>query len=437
MAYLILGNVVLSYGMETAFFRFINKNSAQKKQVQSTVLTSLLVTTTLFFGLGMVFSEPLARHLDFKEHYVVYALCILALDALVILPFAWFRANERPMRYAVIKIGNVLLNLGGNLFFFLVLPELAATSGGIWSTIATTDTILYVFIANLIASGLTLVVVIPIYFKIKLGFHPTIWKAMFRYALPVLVAGIAFSINEAFDKILLKYLLPPTIADVQVGVYAACYKLGVFMTLFSTAFRLGIEPFFFNHAQDANAKITYATITKYFVIFGSCIVLVVIVFIDVLKRILVPDPDFWVALDSVPIILMANLCLGIYHNLSVWYKVTDRTAYGAFISIIGALLTIVLNFILIPSYSYLGSAYTTLAAYATMMVLSYFFGRKIYPIPYDIKRILGYLAMATVFSVLSFYLFKGNYYFSMPLLGIFFFILYKNEGQELKQLLGR
>ncbi len=436
MAFLILGNVLLSYGMETAFFRFINKHAEQKSEVQSTALTSLTVTTFIFLGITLLFNDSIAEFLDFRSEFITYGLLILALDALCVLPFVWFRANEQPMKYAVIKIFNVLVNLGLNLFFFLWLPKLAASApGSFWDTINLTENkVAYVFIANLIASAVTLLILLPRYVRIGFKFNRLIWKGMMRYAMPVLIAGIAFSINEAFDKILLKYLLPEDIAETEVGVYAACYKLGVFMTLFATAFRLGIEPFFFNHAANASAPQTYAKITKYFTIFGSCILLFVIVYIDIFKLILIPDPKFWDALVVVPFILLANLCLGIYHNFSVWYKVTDKTRYGAYISVAGAVITLVLNFLLIPLISYKGSAIATLAAYGSMMVLSYFLGQRNYAIPYDIRKIGGYLMLAVVFSALSFYVFEGNLIIGSALLLVFLFWVFFAEKDELKRI---
>ncbi|GAA4109970.1 polysaccharide biosynthesis C-terminal domain-containing protein [Aquimarina addita] len=438
MPLIILGNVLLSYGMETAFFRFINKDSSKKRIVQSTVLTSLTTSTILFLSLGLIFKQELAVFLEFEIHYIVYALLILALDALVVLPFVWYRSNERPMRYAIIKIFNVLINLGLNLFFVLILPTLAKENTSFWNTIYLKDDLVsYIFIANLIASGATFIVMIPLYTKIRFGFDKTIWKMMMRYAFPVLISGIAFSINEAFDKLLLKYLLPENIAEAQVGIYAACYKLGVFMTLFSTAFRLGIEPFFFNYASAKNAKETYAKITLYFSILGSFILLGVIVFSNLLKGLVVTNPDYWEAMIIVPIILLANLCLGIYHNLSVWYKVTDRTKYGAYISVVGAMITLALNFLLIPIYSYIGCAIATLAAYGTMMILSWYFGRKYYPVPYDLKKIGMYMMLSIGFSTLSFYVFDSNYYISVPLLLVFLVVLYTFEKKEIQQILKR
>ncbi|WP_151892750.1 oligosaccharide flippase family protein [Patiriisocius marinistellae] len=437
MSYIILGNVLLSYGMETAFFRFINKDASNKRVVQSTALTSLTVSSILFFTITFLLKDSLAVWLDFKPEYILYALLILLLDALVVLPFVWLRANEKPMRYAVIKILNVCINLGANLFFFLVLPELAANNTeSFWSGIFSEENkVVYVFISNVIASGFTLLLLLPLYFKIKFGFNKTIWKQMLKYAFPVLIAGIAFSINEAFDKILLKYLLPENIAEKEVGVYAACYKLGVFMTLFATAFRLGIEPFFFNHAGHENAKTTYATITKYFAIFGSFILLFVIVYIDFFKEILISDSQYWEALWVVPFILLANLCLGIYHNLSVWYKVTDKTKYGAYISIAGAIITLVFNFALIPLISYKGAAIATLAAYGSMMFLSYFYGRKHYRVPYDLKKIGGYVMLSVLFSGVVFYGFERNIYLGTALLLVFLFVVIVFEKDDFRSIL--
>lgn len=450
MSYLILGNVLLSYGMETAFFRFINKEASKKEVVQSTALVSLTISTLLFLSIALTVREPLASFLKFKIEYITYGFLILALDALAVLPFVWLRANERPMRYATIKIFNVCINLGLNLFFFLILPNLALSNPEpFWKSIysvyvplealaeAQENKIAYVFIANLIASAVTLLILVPLYFRIGFKFNITIWKKMLKYAFPVLIAGIAFSINEAFDKILLKYLLPENIAEAEVGVYAACYKLGVFMTLFATAFRLGIEPFFFNHSKNENAKNTYATITKYFTALGSFIMLFVIVYLDIFKRLLIKDSDYWVALSIVPIILLANLCLGIYHNLSVWYKVTDRTKFGAYISIVGAIITLTLNFALIPIMSYMGSAIATLAAYGSMMLLSYYFGRKHYAVPYDLKKIGGYLVFSIGLSALAFYVFEENLIIGTTLLLVFLSFIYFSERKEIQSILKR
>ena len=437
MSYIILGNVVLSYGMETAFFRFINKAPSQKKTVQSTALVSVGMSSLSFFLVAFLFREQLAQLIDFDTQFISYALLILVLDALVIIPFVWFRANEKPLKYALIKIINVSINLGCNLFFLLALPLLVVDHPNIfWDSLYIKDnTVLYVFISNVIASGATLIMLLGVYLKIGFNFSIALWKKMVHYSFPVLIAGIAFSINEAFDKILLNYLLPSDIAASEVGVYAACYKLGVFMTLFATAFRLGVEPFFFNHAKQTNAKKTYATITKYYAICGSAILLVVVVYIDFFKTLLIKNESYWLALSIVPIILLANLCLGIYHNLSVWYKVTDRTKYGAYISVIGAGITLGLNFILIPKISYMGAALATLAAYGGMMFLSYFLGRKYYRVPYDVKRIGIYLVIAIGFAGVSFYVFERNLWIGTALLLVFLLLVLFLERQEIQRII--
>lgn len=435
MAFLILGNVLLSYGMETAFFRFVTKDASQQKIVQSTTLSSLTVSTLFFLGITLFFRNYIATVSEFKPEYVTYGLLILALDALVVLPFVWFRANEKPMKYAVIKIFNVVINLVFNLFFLLMLPKLAENSS-YWNSLWFPENkVAYVFIANLIASAVTLLMLLPLYVKIGFGFSKPIWKQMMKYAFPVLIAGIAFSINEAFDRILLKYLLPENIAEVQVGLYSACYKLGMFMTLFVMAFRLGIEPFFFNHSGHSNAKNTYATITKYFTLFGCLILLVVVVYIDIFKRILIPNSQYWEALKIVPLILLANLFLGIYHNLSVWYKVTDRTKFGAYISVFAAIVTLVLNYVLIPYMGYMGSAIATLAAYGSMMVLSYLYGRKYYDVPYEVKKIIGYLLLSIGFSAISFYVFNGDIWIGTALLIVFAAIMFYSEKKEFLKII--
>jgi len=253
----------------------------------------------------------------------------------------------------------------------------------------------------------------------------------------VLIAGVAFSINETFDRILLKELLPADVAETDIGMYSACYKIAVFMTLFATAYRLGIEPYFFSHSNTKNPQKNYAKILELFVAFGSVILLGVVVFADVLKPYIVRSEAYWDAMWIVPIILLANFCLGIYHNLSVWYKITDRTKFGAYISIFGAIITLAINILFIKEYSYKASAIATLVAYSVMMLLSYYFGRKYYPIPYNLKKIGLYLFVSILFSILSFYQFRENYTVGIPLLLVFLGMIYVLEKNQINQLLKR
>ncbi|MCK0161160.1 lipopolysaccharide biosynthesis protein [Allomuricauda sp. F6463D] len=430
-------NVVLAYGMETAFFRFFNKYE-DRERVISTSLVSLLISSLVFFGASLLFKQAFASLIAVKESLMVYIILILVLDALTIVPFAWLRAKERSLRYSVVKVATVAVNLLLNIFFLTMLPELAQNGESIWATLYKPDfQIEYVFIANVISSGVAFLWVSGIYFDSKYSFDQRLWKEMVKYALPVMVAGIAFTINEVFDRILLDYLLPEDVAKAEIGKYSACYKLVVFMTLFGTAFRLGVEPFFFSHANSENPQKTYAQITNYFVIMGSIIFLGVIVLIDPLKRLLVRDPAFWEALDVVPIILLGSFFLGIYHNLSVWYKVTDRTKFGAYISSIGAIITLVINIALIPTIGYMASALATLAAYGSMMLLSYYFGRKYYPVPYNMRKIVFYLSVSLLFSILSFYVFNRNLIAGSILLLLFLGLVYKMEGDKLRNILIR
>lgn len=438
LSWMVFFNVILSYGMETAFFRFYNSET-DKQNVVATSTITIFWSSIIFLFVAIFFRNNLASWANVDVQYITYSIWILVLDALVIIPFSKLRANQRPMLYAAIKIGNVVINLALNLFFLLFLPQIADENPNsfIGNLYIENFEIAYIFIANLLASLLTLVVLSPNYISLNRKFDILLWKKMIRYGLPILVAGIAFAVNEHFDKILLNYFLPENIAKSEVGAYSACYKLGLFMVLFATAFRLGIEPFFFSHSASENATQTYATITKYFVIMGSFILLAVIVFADILKVLLLDNESYWEAMKVVPLIILANFCLGIYNNLSVWYKLTDKTHIGAYISILGAILTLVLNYLLIPKYSYYGSAIATIVAYGSMMFISYFMGNKYYPIPYDMNKISSYLGISFLFSIISFYGFRENYFVGIPLLIGFMYYIYQNEKETIQSILKR
>ena len=435
-SYFVLFNVILAYGMETAFFRFYNKEK-DKSKVVSTSTVSLLISSFGFFITALVFQDQIANLVEIDVKYINLVIWILLLDALVIIPFAWLRATEKPVRYAVIKILNVLVNIGLNLFFLLALKDLSDTNSFFKAIYIPNFEVSYVFIANLVASGLTLVLMANFYTRISFQFDKPLWKKMMRYGLPVLVAGVAFSVNETFDRILLDQLLPEDIAETQIGMYSACYKLALFMTLFATAYRLGIEPYFFSHSNSEKPQENYARILEFFVAIGSVILLSVVVFADVIKPIVIRSEDYWEAMWIVPIILIANFCLGIYHNLSVWYKITDRTKFGAYISVFGAIVTLVINILFIKSYGYKASAIATLAAYGLMMLTSYYLGRKYYPIPYNLKKISVYLILSIGLSVLSFYRFREQIFIGITMLIVFLGIVAFMEKHQIKLLLRR
>lgn len=439
-SWLVFMNVFLSYGMETSFFRFYNSESNKHKVIQTSMI-SIFWSSLIFLFVALLFRGDIATSsfINVEVEYVTYAIWILVLDALVVIPFSKLRAFGKPKTYALVKISNTTINIILNLFFLLYLPKMAqANPDSLLGVIYVEDfQVGYIFVANLIASLLTFLYLLPDYLRIKWQFDYALWKKMMSYGFPILIAGIAFAINEHFDKILLEWILPENIAKHEVGVYGACYKLGLFMVLFATAFRLGIEPFFFSYAKNENAKKTYAQITKFFVIFGSLILLGVVVFADVLKQIMIPNPTYWEAMKVVPLIILANFFLGIYHNLSVWYKLTDKTKMGAYISIVGAIITLSLNFILIPRISYMGSAIATLCAYGSMMILSYFMGKKYYNIPYDMKKIGIYLGISMLFSSVYFYGCRENYYIGISFILIFTGLIYYLEKNTLRALLKR
>lgn len=432
-AYFVLLNILLSYGMETALFRFYNSN-VDKKIVISTSAITLFFTSIIFVGLGFVFETKIAELTTLKVSYIRLVLWILLFDSLVIIPFAYLRLKGKALRYSVIKIANVLVNLGFNVFFLVFLEDLANQITGLEFIYIPNFEVQYIFIANLIASAVCLGLMLPFYMKLQLRVDFNQLKKMLKYAFPILIAGLAFSVNEAFDRILLERILPEATAKTAVGMYSACYKLALFMMLFATAYRLGIEPFFFSQSTMPSAKKRYARVLEFFVILGALILIIVVVFIDVLKYLLIPNPAYWGALDVVPILLLAYLFLGIYHNLSVWYKVTDQTSYGAYISVFGAIITLVINIFFISKYSYKASALATLLAYASMSIVSYSLSTKHYPIPYNLRKTLMYIMVSSIFSLIYFYVFRGNYIVGLAFIFFIIGMIWHTEKDSLRLL---
>ncbi len=415
--------------METTVFRFFTKQN-HKDKVISTATLSIFFSSLLFLILSIIFSEEISNVLDLNTFHYKLIIWVLFFDAICVIPFAYLRINKKSIRYAVIKIINVAVNLGLNLFLLLKLPSWKNDVQFLNSIYVADFRIEYIFISFVVSSGLTFLLLSPFFLKLKYQFDVQLWKNMMKYAIPVLIAGLAFSINETLDKILLNYLIPENIAKSQVGIYGACYKLAMFMTLFATAYRLGIEPFFFSHSQTQNPKKAYALVTKYFVICGIFILLFVVVFIDYLKLIIQNDV-FYEALGVVPILLLANLCLGVYHNLSVWYKITDRTRFGAIISSIGAIVTLAINIIFIPLYGFKASAIATLCAYGCMMFLSYALGRKYYKVDYPLQRLALYSLLGISFSALSFYIFRDQIWVGIIFILSYLILAFSFEKREL------
>lgn len=390
--------VVLTYGFETAFFHFTNKEEDSEK-VLSTGFVSLLSTSLLFLLLATFYSQSIANLLHVSEYpnFICWLAWILVLDVLTTLPFAKLRVDNRAWRFAYIRLVNITVNIGLNLFFYLLCPYLLKQGialNFVESFYNPAMGIGYIFISNLMASAVMLLLLTPEILKLKISFDFAVWKKMVKYGLPLLIGGLAYVANEMADRLLLELFLPnKDTATAEVGIYSACYKIAIFMTLFIQAFRYGAEPFFFAQAQKKDAKEQYARIMRYFIAFTAFIFLSINVFIDIIKH-FIQDEAYHAGLDVVPILLLANLFLGMYYNLSVWYKVSEKTRFGAYLSVAGAAITIGLNVWLIPTMSYMGSAWATLICYASMCVMSYVFSRRHYPISYNWKYISFYMISA-------------------------------------------
>ena len=418
-AYASFLKVILTYGMETAFFRF-NEQEKDKDKVYSTGLTSVLITSILFLILISYFSGSVAKWIHYPNYrnYIIWFGWILALDAMAAIPYARLRAQNKAKRFAAINIANMILNIGFNLFFLLLCPFILKHAGTSLSAkfihlfYRSDWGIEYIIISNLIASSCTLILLFPQMIVTHWKINPDLWKKMFFYAFPLLFAGMAGIVNETFDRLLLRYLLPVSsdLATYQVGLYTACYKISILMTIFIQAYRYAAEPFFFAQAKEKDAKVVYARIMDYFIIVVSLIFLVTMVYLDDFILPILLDKAYWEARSVVPVLMLANLFLGVYFNLSIWYKLTGKTSWGAWFSAIGAVITLVLNFWWIPLssdhliYGYYGSAWATFICYGSMMILSYAFGQKYFHIKYNLKKFGGYLGLSVLLYLVSIFI---------------------------------
>lgn len=393
--YVTFFNVLLTYGMETAFFRFSQKKE-NAAQVYSTALTSLVSSSLVFMALISLLSKPIAEWIGIPDHpeYVVYFSVIIPLDAICAVPFAYLRQQNKALRFALIKNINIFSNIVLNLYFFLLCPYVESEYKMQLPLYNGTAQVGYIFIANMIASIITIPLLGKEIMAIKsASFNKTLWREMLVYGLPLMVVGFAGMINEALDRIIISRLYPSTEQGLfATGIYGANYKLSILMSLFIQAFRYAAEPFFFNHAKTDDKRTIYASVMNYFVLVCLVLFLTVMLYIDVFKYFI--DPRYWEGLNVVPILLLANMFLGIYYNLTIWYKLSDQTSKGAVISLVGAVITVAGNIALIPILGYTGSAWATLFCYLSMVVICYVMGMKYYPIPYNTGRVMGYIALA-------------------------------------------
>jgi len=386
-AYVAIFLVVLTFGMETTYFRFA-VSEPNKNKVFTTALGSVLSTSLLFFIVILLFADPVASLMSYpgQGNFIIWIAAIVATDAIVSIPFAKLRQENKAMKFAAIKFLSVVVNIALNAYFYY--EKWSASDPH-----SVQISVEYIFIANFISSAFTLVCLLPEFVKMKPEFDFVLLKKMLSYTFPLLIVGASGMINEHGDKIMLKYLVDDSEDQLkQLGIYSANYRLAVLMTIFTQMFRYAAEPFFFAQSKEKDSKETYAKVLKYFVIFGLIIFLGVMLYIDIVKYFI--GSLFHEGLDIVPVILLANLFFGIFYNLSLWYKLANLTKYGAVIAIIGAVVTILLNIVLVPEFGYRGAAWATIACYFLMTAISYFWGQKHFPVKYDFISIGFYFAVA-------------------------------------------
>ncbi|HEX8328753.1 MAG TPA: polysaccharide biosynthesis C-terminal domain-containing protein [Hymenobacter sp.] len=417
-AYISFLNVVFTYGMETTFFRFANRPGADRQELYSRTLSLLLVSTVVLTGILILLARPLLGLLEIPaehERYAVWMALILGLDALTAIPFARLRLENKARKFAAIKLVGIVANVVLNLFFIILCP---AVMSGKWlpslqplvaRLYDPTLGVGYVFLSNLFASGLTLLLLWRELLDFRFGLNLAFLKPLLQYAYPLMLMGLAGMVNETLDRILLPKWLPDNFYPGQssltaVGIYGACYKLSIFMTLVIQAFRYAAEPFFFSQSTDKNSPATFALILKWFTLCCAVIFVGISLNVEDIAGTFLQRPEYLQGLGVVPILLLANLFLGVYYNLSVWFKLTDKTYYGTYIGAGGAVLTIVLNFLLIPVLGYMGSAIATLACYFMMAMLCWRLGERHFPVPYPALRLGLWLLAASALVALGWWI---------------------------------
>ena len=403
--------VLLTYGMETGFFRFANREDYDAKSVYKTAYWTLLSTSTLFALLVIVFQQPLAGVLGYADHaeFVAMMFVTVAVDAFASIPFAYLRNQKRPILFAALKLLFVILNIAFNLLFLVILGK---------------NDVFYVFLSNLMATGIQTLCLLPFTMPKGGRFDGKALKEMLRYSLPLLVLGVAGIMNQTLDRILFPYLYPGEDAQSQLGIYGACFKVAMVMMMFTQAFRYAYEPFVFSKHKDRQSVEAYADAMKYYIIFSYLILLGVIFYLDIFRYIV--SSAYWEGLKIVPVVLWTYVFQGVYFNLSFWYKLTDETKWGAYFSLIGLCITLVLQIVGVPIIGYWASCGSSLVCYFVIMVLSYIIGQKKAPIPYDMKSIGGYTLLT--FGLLAVYYYIRHYFnlnmWVLMAIGTFFIAVY-------------
>ncbi|MCD8297481.1 MAG: lipopolysaccharide biosynthesis protein [Prevotella sp.] len=401
-AYTALLLVILTYGMETTFFRYANKENEDPNKVYSTILLSVGSTSLIFFLLVLIFLTPISTMMGYGDHpsYIWVMALTVSIDAFLCIPFAYLRYKKRPVKFAALKILNIIMNIALNLVFFLVLPALydGADSNSIVGKIY--DPAVgagYAFYINLFCTSIMVLFLIKELTGFRYVFDRALLRKMLNYSMPIMILGVAGILNQTADKIIFPYIYGEQDAHAQLGIYGAASKIAMIMAMITQAFRYAYEPFVFGKAKEKDNRQTYATAMKYFVVFTLLAFLVVMGYMDILRHLI--GRDYWEGLQVVPIVMAAEIMMGIYFNLSFWYKLIDKTIWGACFSGIGCAVLIITNVIFVPRFGYIACAWAGFAGYATAMTLSYFVGQKKYPINYPLKEILLYIVIALLLFV--------------------------------------
>lgn len=404
--------LILIYGMETGFFRFANhERYSDPMEVYTTALTSLAATSTIFIIGALCLLEPICDFLQCPDHpcYAAMMIVVLGFDAFTSIPFCYLRYRHRPLRFAALKFISIALNIGFNLFFILLCPWLMKQAPGVVDWFYDPDFgIGYIFLSNLISSGAVALLLLPELSVARWRFNRSLWREMIVYSFPLLILGVAGIMNQTVDKLLLPYLVADkAMGMTEVGIYGANYKIAVVMVMFTQAFRFAYEPFIFARDKSSQGSTQkYADAMRYFVIFGLVLFLTVMFYLPILRYFI--SPVYFSGLKVVPIVMIAELFFGIFFNLSLWYKLTDRTIWGTWFSLIGLAVTLALNFLLVPRMGYMGCAWAALACYTVMMVLSWAIGRRRMPVPYPVGRLTAYFVGAMALYFLSIAIATGH-----------------------------
>lgn len=391
--------VLLTCGMETGFFRFANKGQDDPMRVYSTTLLSVSIGSLVFVALGLLFLEPIAGWLEYGEHpwYIGMMMIVVAMDAIQSIPFAYLRYKKRPIKFAALKLLFIFLNIALNLFYYVILEG---------------NDVGYAFLFNLVCTSVVMVCVIPELRGFTYVLDKELLKRMLRYSLPLVILGVAGILNQVADKIIFPFVYPDEAeATIQLGIYGAASKIAMIMAMFTQAFRFAYEPFVFGKSKEKDSREMYAQAMKFFIIFTLLAFLAVMFYLDILRHVI--GRDYWDGLRVVPIVMAAEIFMGIYFNLSFWYKLIDETRWGAYFSLTGCIILILMNIFLVPQYGYIACAWAGFTGYGVAMLLSYFVGQKKYPIQYDLKAIGMYVLLAAVLYVAAEYVSIDNIYLRM------------------------